>query len=85
MAKVKKVTGKSEEVINIDELVTVQDFIINNLCQRYKGLKSIIIDSDGSINKIIAVFVNNRKLEEEDPVLLSDGDEIAIVTPIAGG
>ncbi len=85
MTKVKKVIGKSKEVININEVVTVQEFIINNLCQRYKGLRSIIIDHDGSINKIIAIFVNNRKLEVDDPMPLADGDEIAIMTPIAGG
>lgn len=85
MTKAKKIIGKPREVINLEKSVTVQEFIVDNLCQRYTNLRSYILGNDGKLNKTIAIFINNKKLEVDVPTHLSDGDEITIMTPIAGG
>ena len=58
--------------------------IMESLCHRHPGLKSILDDP-----ALLSIFVNSKLvttgIEKWDQVSLNKEDEIALITPIAGG
>lgn len=61
--------------------------LIDELEQRYPGVREKLCDEDGKLRRYINVYVNSEDIRElggpETP--LKDGDEVAIVPAIAGG
>jgi MoaD family protein len=61
--------------------------VIDDLNQRYPGLKDRVCEDNGEIRRFVNVFVNGqnvRKLQgAATPV--NDGDEIGIIPAMAGG
>ena len=75
--------GKGEvesEGKNIEEL-------LNNLENRYPGIKERLCDESGNLRRFVNIYVNEediRFIKGKDTVL-SDGDAVSIVPAIAGG
>jgi molybdopterin synthase sulfur carrier subunit len=60
---------------------------IENLEQRYPGVKSRLYDESGRIKRYVNIFVNDeeiRALQGADTTL-ADKDEVSIVPAMAGG
>lgn len=57
------------------------------LVDAYPDLRSSVFTESGEVNKFLRVFLGDRDCADlqglDTPV--SDGDELALVTPIAGG
>ncbi|SEP37746.1 MoaD/ThiS family protein [Propionispora vibrioides] len=85
MTQIKKSVGRSKEVIDIESPYGLKDFIVNCLCVRYEKLKIHIISNNGDFCKGVLIFLNDEKIDLNNDILLSDNDEITIMTPIAGG
>ena len=61
--------------------------VIDNLEQRYPGVKSRLCDESGQIKRYVNVFVNDeeiRTLEGADTPV-AEKDEVSIVPAMAGG
>ena len=61
--------------------------IIGDLESNHPGLKERICEADGSVRRFVNVYVNGddiRFLDNLDSAV-ADGDEISIVSAIAGG
>ncbi|MFW9830605.1 MAG: ubiquitin-like small modifier protein 1 [Candidatus Thorarchaeota archaeon] len=66
---------------------TVYDLIMV-LCEEYgSGFCETILDEKGNLRRYIKILINGRGLHvlQGLETLLSDGDEIAIFPPVAGG
>ncbi|MFN3422285.1 MAG: ubiquitin-like small modifier protein 1 [Armatimonadota bacterium] len=77
-------TGGSAEVVA--EGKTVRE-LIDNLEQKYAGIKARLCDENGEIRRFVNIFVNDediRFLQGLDTEL-KEGDEVSIVPAIAGG
>lgn len=85
MAQAKKAVGVTNEIISLDKSCTIHEFIVNQLCEQHKKLKSCLIDENKLVRKVVAIFVGDTKVELESPNHLKDGDEVTIMPPIAGG
>lgn len=57
------------------------------VCTQYPLFKDILFDTDGNINKVINIYVNDEDIrtlmKEDTPV--KDGDEVYYIPTIAGG
>jgi molybdopterin synthase sulfur carrier subunit len=53
---------------------------------RYPGFRKLIIDSKGSLNRFVSLFVNGEAIARSDlDVPLSPADSLEIVAAAAGG
>ena len=50
-----------------------------------EGVRSMILDEDGSVRPVILIFREGRQLEADDAEPLSAGCELTLMSPIAGG
>jgi molybdopterin synthase sulfur carrier subunit len=76
---------QNQEIVQI-EGATIRD-VINNLEQRYPGLKERICDEQNNIRRFVNVFVNDEDIRflQEAETAVKPGDEVSIVPAIAGG
>jgi len=65
---------------------TVRD-LMDDLDQKYPGLKARIYDDNGKLRRFVNIYVNDEDIRflenEETPV--PDGAELSIIPSIAGG
>ena len=85
LSQLKKAAGVPQETIAVESPCTVQQFLSDAVCSRRAQLCNTIRNADGSFRDILLVFVGDRQVNLEEPFQLDDGDEIAVMFPIAGG
>jgi len=73
-AMVRQTVGKKDMTMNIEKGTKVED-IVEELIQEYPDLEDI--------REILVVSVNKGRVD--DDYLLKEGDEVAIMPPVAGG
>ncbi len=80
----RKLTGGKGEVEA--EGKTVAD-LIEDLENRYPGIKERLMDESGNLRRFINIYVNEEDIRfmQGKDTSLSDGDEVSIVPAIAGG
>ena len=78
------------DIAGSDEIVeasgsTVME-IIDDLERHYPGMKDQLVDDRGRIQGFAELFVNNEIVHPENTAMpVKDGDEIEILTIVAGG
>jgi molybdopterin converting factor small subunit len=59
---------------------------LKNLAQGYPGLGELLQDPMGAVHSFVTVFVNGDEIERSAlDTRVADGDEIEILTAVAGG
>ena len=80
-----KLLAQTDSVsLAISEPYTVED-AIRNLADSYAGLKGLLINDDGTWRKSILVFVDGVQWSWDTEVILKDGADVTLMSPIAGG
>ena len=61
--------------------------LLNDLENRYPGIKERLCDETGNLRRFVNVYVNEEDIRfiKGKDTLLSDGDEVSFVPAIAGG
>ena len=80
----RKFTGGTESAqISADNLAE----LIENLEQKFPGLKQAICAADGTPHRFVNIYVNDEDIRylQKEATTLKDGDNISIVPSIAGG
>ncbi len=84
-AQLKKTTGTAEEIITVPENISL-DETLHILSAHYKdNFHKMIFNEDNEFSNSIVPVVNGRQIRMEDNILLKDGDELLLLSPIAGG
>lgn len=87
-ATIRDVVGEFGIVsIELPEEATIKD-LLETLLKRFgEGVKIQVLDSNGLPRKTVKIFVNGRDIEFLNGLStpLKDGDEVALIPPIAGG
>ena len=84
-ANFREILGRDTQV-ELDEGSKVIE-LLDSLCLSQQRLKSALFDESGTVREYI-ILMNNRKdinSFEGLETTLSDGDEVAILPPVAGG
>lgn len=61
--------------------------LINNIEEKFPGIRERICDDSGKVRKFINIYVNEEDIRflKQDETTLKDGDEVSIIPAIAGG
>jgi len=61
--------------------------LIENLDEKYPGIKGRLCDENGNLRRFVNIFVNDQDIRflNGDKTELKDGDEVSIIPAIAGG
>lgn len=61
--------------------------IIDDLENKYPGIKDRLCDGSGKIRRFINIYVNEEDIRflQGDATILKEGDEVSIIPAIAGG
>ena len=49
------------------------------------AIAPFIVNDDGSANQSTLIFINGTQCDRQNSPLLKDGDQVTIMSPIAGG
>ena len=80
-------TGRSEDVIELEDNATIETFL-KKLAEKYeKELMGYVFVEEGALRSGFAVALNGENVKPESfaEIKLRDGDTVVILPPIAGG
>ena len=72
--------------MELDDGSTAKE-LLDSLCLSQQRLKSALFDESGKIREYVILMKNRKDIDSFDGLetTLSDGDEVAILPPVAGG
>ena len=84
-ANFRDIMGKDLEV-NIENGSTIKE-LLDSLCASHQRMKSALFDESGKVREYVILMKNRKDVESLEGLktTLSEGDEVAILPPIAGG
>jgi molybdopterin synthase sulfur carrier subunit len=82
LVQLKQSAGCSTEQVQLDRPCTVAG-LVGLLAERHPGLRSALLGADGKVQPTLLIFVGDDQSERDRP--LRDGEEVTLMTPIAGG
>lgn len=84
-AQLKEKTGLAVDQIEITNGEKLQS-ILKRLADRYgKGFATILFDDTGNFRNSILIAINEYQENYKDNPTLKNGDELILMSPIAGG
>ena len=84
-AQLGQAAGTRQRQLEVDDGRTVQD-VVRALAAEYGGaFRELVLAGDDRLQPTVLVFVGEEQVDWGTAAPLSDGDEILLVTPIAGG
>jgi molybdopterin synthase sulfur carrier subunit len=84
-ANFREILGRDFQV-ELDDGSTAKE-LLDRLCLSQQRLKSALFDESGRVREYVILMKNRKDIDSFDGLetKLSDGDEVAILPPVAGG
>ena len=84
-ANFREILGRDSQV-ELDDGSKVRE-LLDRLCLSQQRLKSALFDESGKVREYVILMKNRKDIDSFDGLetTLSDGDEVAILPPVAGG
>jgi molybdopterin synthase sulfur carrier subunit len=84
-ANFRDIFGKDLQV-ELEDGSTVKE-LLDSLCTSHQRMKSVIFDESGKVREYVILMKNRRDVDSLEGLKtrLSEGDEVAILPPVAGG
>ncbi len=84
-ANFKDILGRDLNV-NLEDSSTVKN-LLDNLSTSHQGFRSVIFDESGRVKEYVILMKNRKNIDSQNGLetKLSEGDEVAILPPVAGG
>ena len=80
-AQLRQAAGRADERVSLPGPCCVAD-LVKHLAQTNERLRGVLLDG-GDVRASLLVFVGDEQAGKQRP--LNDGDEVTLMTPIAGG
>ena len=79
------ILGRDLEV-ELEDGSTVKE-LLDSLCKSHQKMKSALLDESGNVREYVILMKNRKNVDSLEGLKtkLSEGDEVAILPPIAGG
>lgn len=84
-AQVKKEAGKGSETLEFETGIDLQKCIKILSTQHTKSFYEILYDASGMYRDSVILIINNDQVRYAENPELNVGDELMIMSPIAGG
>jgi molybdopterin converting factor small subunit len=82
LAQLRPAAGRGAETVEAPDGCTVAA-LLRLLAGRGERLRAVLLDQQGDVRATILAFVGEEQAERDR--VLRDGDEVTLMTPIAGG
>ena len=84
-ANFRDILGKDSRA-ELEDGSTVKD-LLNSLCASHQRMRSSIFDESGNVREYVILMKNRKDVDSLEGLntTLFEGDEVAILPPIAGG
>ncbi len=84
-ANFREILGKDLQV-ELKDKSKIKD-LLGSLCASHQRMKSAIFDDSGVVREYVVLMKNRRDITSLEGLetTLSEGDEVAILPPVAGG
>ena len=84
-ANFREILGRDTQV-ELDEGSKVRE-LLDSLCLSQQRLKSVLFDESGRVREYVVLMKNRKDINSFEGLetKLSNGDEVAILPPVAGG
>jgi molybdopterin synthase sulfur carrier subunit len=84
-ANFREILGRDIQV-ELDDGAIVRE-LLDRLCLSQQRLKSALFDESGRVREYVILMKNRKDIDSFEGLetTLSDGDEVAILPPVAGG
>ena len=83
-AQIKSKAGKSSEMLELENGTSLQG-CIKKLCKNNKQIKDILYNESGVYRDAVILVINSQQTRYAENPMMNDGDELMIMSPIAGG
>ena len=84
-AQIKSKAGKSSEVLELESGATLQRCIEKLSKDNDHGINDILFDESGVYLDAVILVINGQQTRYTENPKMNDGDELMIMSPIAGG
>ena len=84
-AQLKKAVGVREEILELEAAEQVKGILLTLNEKHKEAFRNIVFDAEGKFLHAVLLSCNGKQLDYESGLLLSDSDELTIMSPIAGG
>ncbi|MDN5213656.1 MoaD/ThiS family protein [Fulvivirgaceae bacterium BMA12] len=84
-AQLKREAGISEELVDLQPDQSFDHLLATIANQHSIGFRNVIFDDQNSRRKSLLIIQNGRQVNSEETLKLNNGDEILLMSPIAGG
>jgi molybdopterin converting factor small subunit len=85
LAQLKQAAGLGAETVELEGPCAAREFVAN-LAERHGGpLRGLLLTPGGQVQPTILIFVGDEQVAAGASEALRDGDEVTLLSPIAGG
>src|SRR5271163_2066529 len=81
----REAAGVVREIVDIEPPARARRLIAALARQRGGKLAALLLGSNGELSPSVLIAVGDRQDSGDQPIELTDGDEIVVVPPVAGG
>jgi molybdopterin converting factor small subunit len=85
LAHLKQAAGIAREEAELAESSSLAELLPKLAARHGDPLRRLLLDNQGGLQPTILLFVNDTQVADARTMHLHDGDEIALLSPIAGG
>jgi molybdopterin converting factor small subunit len=85
LAQLKQAAGRASEAVEVEAPCPAHE-LVARLAERHgPPLRPLLLTPAGRLQPTVLVFVGDQQVGAGQERLLRDGDELTLLTPIAGG
>ncbi len=81
----KRATGLAAQKLEITDDCDVREVIARLAQDAVDVVKPMLVDTSGSVQPSLLIFVNDRQIPVSEACPVSAGDEVTLMSPISGG
>ena len=83
MAQLKRAAGMGCELVEVDGDCTVTELLLQLAKGRAEGFRGLVVNDQGRPHPSLLLFVGTEQVRGDRA--LRDGDQVTLLTPMAGG
>ncbi len=84
-AQIRQATGVKSEQLSLDEGANIQTALAE-LARRHGGdFRALVLGDEGAVRPGLLLVVNGQSVPSPQKHSLADGDEISLISAVAGG
>ena len=84
-AQVRQAAGVESERLALDQGVDIQTALLELARRHGDDFRALVLDRDGTVRPGLLTVVNGQSVSSPQEHPLADGDEISLISAVAGG